>query len=427
MADANIEWSSIVGNVPAEGKGYVGDLLEVALFHIEKALEANRLTQEYAGEVYTATIAAAMQQGLQFAMTEALTENQIDKAVKDAELSKEKVITEQYAQQVLIATTENEQGKIVTSDGYSYSTNVNNMHTAMLAKAKEEALSAVSERDLMASKVNESKAGIGAMVAKAKSEYGVDINTTYKVYKPDGTEAIPYSAEYTDGYNTVTTTIDGITKVYGGSGGSVELVGYTVEHVVTGVGMMDDFIYTSALDAENEVLNGVPKSQHQASMLKSRVEANVGINTWKGYKADTHFKTYKSLQELFFSLGTANVGGEVDTDSGTNATDPDGTIYKRIINAMELSMNAQTKVWDGTGFVYRRAIRTGADGVAYTAWIKFPDLDPSEIPLDAADPDKGDLELADFHLTAVAEKRDLYDEAHKRINHETANLIELSK
>ena len=85
---ADIKWDDIVGAKTIDDGGYVGDLLTLARAHVQDALVKNELTQAEAGEVYTAMIPAAMQNGIGFAMQEELTEakvaNEEDKLVTAA-------------------------------------------------------------------------------------------------------------------------------------------------------------------------------------------------------------------------------------------------------------------------------------------------------------------------------------------------------
>ena len=74
---ADILWDDIVGDKTVEIGGYVGDLLAVARAHVNAAVKAGELTKNDAGQIYTAMIPAAMQNGIGFAMQEELTEAKI--------------------------------------------------------------------------------------------------------------------------------------------------------------------------------------------------------------------------------------------------------------------------------------------------------------------------------------------------------------
>mgnify|MGYP000754832217 CR=1 FL=1 len=80
--------------------------------------------------------------------------------------------------------------------------------------------------------------------------------------------------------------------------------------------------------------NGVPQSLFELQVMSKRLEADVADNTAKGYKADSMYKVYRSLQELMFALTNSKI---IDTD--TNST------YTRILNGMEKAMNGQVGIW----------------------------------------------------------------------------------
>ena len=65
---SSINWDNLVGSKTIETGGYVGDLMAVARVHIKDALDKNEITQEQAGEIYTAMIPSAFQTGLAYSM-----------------------------------------------------------------------------------------------------------------------------------------------------------------------------------------------------------------------------------------------------------------------------------------------------------------------------------------------------------------------
>jgi len=73
----DILWSDVIGTATIEDGGYIGDLLTLARAHVNAAIVANEITQAEAGQVYTAMIPAAMQNGIGFAMQEAITEEKV--------------------------------------------------------------------------------------------------------------------------------------------------------------------------------------------------------------------------------------------------------------------------------------------------------------------------------------------------------------
>jgi len=89
---ADIKWSDIVGNCTVSDGGYVGCLMQLASAHINAAVEASRITQDHAGEVYTTMIPAAMQHGIGFAMQDELTEAEIEKALAETVVVQQKIV-----------------------------------------------------------------------------------------------------------------------------------------------------------------------------------------------------------------------------------------------------------------------------------------------------------------------------------------------
>ena len=73
-------WTDIVQDSTIAKGGYVGDLLTLARAHITDAVDKNQLTQAEAGQVYTAMIPAAFQNGIGFAM-------QADTAIEKVKLT----------------------------------------------------------------------------------------------------------------------------------------------------------------------------------------------------------------------------------------------------------------------------------------------------------------------------------------------------
>lgn len=83
---ADILWENVVGLKTVSDGGHFGDLLTIARAHVDDAVRTNRLTSAQAGEIYTAMIPAAMQQAMQFELSEKLTEAQIDDVTAATEL-----------------------------------------------------------------------------------------------------------------------------------------------------------------------------------------------------------------------------------------------------------------------------------------------------------------------------------------------------
>ena len=82
----DIDWNSIVGSKTVTDGGYVGDFMEVARAHLSQAVDNGEITQAQVGEVYSAMIPSAFQQGMQFAMSEKISEVQADNEVLRGQL-----------------------------------------------------------------------------------------------------------------------------------------------------------------------------------------------------------------------------------------------------------------------------------------------------------------------------------------------------
>ncbi len=68
MATDSANWINFVGDKTVDAGGYAGDLMTVARAHIKDAIDNQQITQEQAGEIYTAMIPSAFQTALQYAM-----------------------------------------------------------------------------------------------------------------------------------------------------------------------------------------------------------------------------------------------------------------------------------------------------------------------------------------------------------------------
>jgi len=118
----DIEWSDVVGARTVADGGYVGDLLTVARAHINEAIRNNELTREAAGEIYTAMIPAALQNGIGFEMQERLTEAKIaveQEKVLTAEKQREEIEANMLLTAANVALTNartaTEQDKLLTA------------------------------------------------------------------------------------------------------------------------------------------------------------------------------------------------------------------------------------------------------------------------------------------------------------------------
>ena len=68
MAVDSVNWKNLVGEKTIESGGYCGDLMAVARAHIKDAIDNQQITQEQAGEIYTAMIPSAFQTALAYSM-----------------------------------------------------------------------------------------------------------------------------------------------------------------------------------------------------------------------------------------------------------------------------------------------------------------------------------------------------------------------
>ena len=102
----DIQWSSVVGDKTIANGGYVGDLLTLARAHVEAAVLNNELTREAAGEIYTAMIPSAFQNGIGFAMQEGITESKValTEAQKDLAVRQAKGFDDDAKQKLLKQT-----------------------------------------------------------------------------------------------------------------------------------------------------------------------------------------------------------------------------------------------------------------------------------------------------------------------------------
>ena len=68
MAVDSQNWINLVGEKTIDSGGYAGDLMTVARAHIKNAIDNQQITQEQAGEIYTAMIPSAFQTAYSFSI-----------------------------------------------------------------------------------------------------------------------------------------------------------------------------------------------------------------------------------------------------------------------------------------------------------------------------------------------------------------------
>ena len=157
---ADVLWSDIVGAMTLEDGGYTGDLMTVARAHIDDAVSKNRLTQEGAGEIYTALIPAAIQGGIQFATESIVTD--------------EKVRTEKAKQLEVVARVEDEFGKIINDafDDMAISTSEDIKHSQTIDKMKADNEVADHNVDIALAGIDAAKADVHLKVSQLSREFG---------------------------------------------------------------------------------------------------------------------------------------------------------------------------------------------------------------------------------------------------------------
>lgn len=118
---------------------------------------------------------------------------------------------------------------------------------------------------------------------------------------------------------------------------------YNTDLTRTGVGAITGFnlgvsFPTFSIDNQGEATfsSTAISSAAAAAILKNTNESNVAIRTAKGYEADSYYKSYRSLQELFFAAGNA----------GIITSDSTGGIYQEIIREISEAMTSQVRVWN---------------------------------------------------------------------------------
>jgi len=89
---ATIQWSDIIGSKSLQDGGYVGDLLELTLTHLERVRDSGQITDQILGTVYASAIGNALQEGIAFASSKAQKEAEasgasVQKDILDVELT----------------------------------------------------------------------------------------------------------------------------------------------------------------------------------------------------------------------------------------------------------------------------------------------------------------------------------------------------
>jgi len=82
----DIKWSNIVGAGTVDDGGYVGDLMTIASAHIQDAMVKQQITQAQAGEIYTAIIPSAFQNGMGFELQKTDMKHSLNRQLLDTQL-----------------------------------------------------------------------------------------------------------------------------------------------------------------------------------------------------------------------------------------------------------------------------------------------------------------------------------------------------
>ncbi len=243
-------------------------------------------------------------------------ERQIASTEKSIEATVENIAGAKVNKNAVIAKTINDHGRNPGTDTVSVVDDTSTTHYYSLEVAKH--------------KVAQEEIGI-AIASKSADKMDVD-KMAVEISTGADYGQIPsaYTLKYIDALDAeVSTNI-----AYGGS------IPTNVKEVLSITPAGTHAVNTSNLSAINasSTAGDLPPSRFHAEMLKSRVEANVGIQTTKGYLGDAFYKQTKVLQELTFSLANAGVITKENTDDSTG-------VYAKIVKALEMSMNGQTKVY----------------------------------------------------------------------------------
>ena len=207
----------------------------------------------------------------------------------ETNLMAEQLDSERIGQKAKIAQVRDEFGREIDETNDSISSEVGLKHTQTLAILEEDALRKNEETTIAKAKVFEADTDHWLKKFKALREEGVS-------------------------FNTVTNESLGELKTASNDTGNIT--------------------FTTSIDT-----TGVPTSKWESDMRRSDKEIAVADASEKGYKADSYYKQYKSLQELMFSLTNSQIVERDDTQ--------DGSVYARLVEGIELNMNKQSLVWEG--------------------------------------------------------------------------------
>lgn len=274
---------ALTGDNNWEGTGVFDVLIAAVSSNIEGQYNLGRLSGSDYANVYLGSMQSVIAQSVSFLLQKDVAEMSADKTFAEKTLMDEKLNTEKLDQLALIAKVRDEFGRELTAGGNDVANDSPDLkHSKVIKKMKSDVDIAVEEALVAAEKALQAKVDTELQKVKASTDMGRKVSVDAAT-------------------GDVTTT------------------------------------FTSGTSAGTGIGTGVPLSKWEAEMRKSFKEESIGDATAKGYKADSYYKQYKSLQEVLFAM--MNTGGYGDKAD---------IAYGNILMSIEMAMNQQTKVWDST-------------------------------------------------------------------------------
>jgi hypothetical protein len=268
------------------GTGVFDKLIDAVNQNIEGQYNKGRIKGTDYANVYLGSMQSVISQSIEFLLNKSLVA--------------EKEETERINQQAIKAKIRDENGLDITVDTITTNNEDTTKHHWAVENAKLEKTKVGYEGELTKAKVLEGQVDGTLKREELRIKYGTEFGLT-----DDGQ-----------------VDFDGMTF------GTLPSITINPDGTIS----LPDGTYTAATQAAYD-------------NYKLAMEGLVAVQTAKGYAADTHYKTYRSLQELMFALANAGIISDADKDSGT------GNVYKDIITSMEKAMNQQAGVWGIDGYV----------------------------------------------------------------------------
>ncbi len=307
--------TEVDGSYVWSGDGIFDKLISAVNGNIRAQFDNGRITDDKYADVYLGSMQTVIAESMRFLLQQKQAEAQVDllqsqeaKAVQD----------EAYvaAQEIALrAKIEDEHGKIIdnTNSSYTVSNSDYNIHTHTINRSEQQVKS--EEQSVARSKKEVEILGVDKVTREAQLEieYGKQVKPIVHYTSDSGLEL-----EY-DLRNGVTLT-------------DTELL--TLRYSIADT---TNVSITGAMDVNN-ASGTIPPSKFHAEMIKARTEANIAINTTKGYLGDVFFKQAKVLQELTFSLANAGVISKDNVDAS-------GGIYEELATSIEKSLNGMSTIF----------------------------------------------------------------------------------